>query len=46
MDNSVFFRTDQMELMAEFISGLIFHNVIFRSESDTHGIYIVIICKK
>jgi len=38
----IFFRNDQMELMAEFVTGLNFHGQRFTSEVDVHGFYITI----
>jgi len=42
MENAIFFRNDQMELMAEFLKALIFHNQRFRSETDAHGFHIIL----
>lgn len=41
--NCVFFRTDQMEQMAAFVSALRFQGQDFLSEVDHHGFYITII---
>ena len=38
----VFFRNDQMLLMAEFVTGLKYHGQRFTSEVDTHGFYITV----
>jgi hypothetical protein len=42
MENAIFFRTDQMEQLAEFVSALKFNGQRFYSESDIHGFYIII----
>jgi len=43
MKNAVFFRTDQMDQMAEFVSALRFNGQDFLSEADVHGFYITIL---
>lgn len=43
MEGAVFFRSDQMEEMAYFISALRANGDRFRSETDQHGFYIIIL---
>jgi hypothetical protein len=38
----IFFRNDQMDKMAEFCTALVYNGANFHSESDTHGMWIII----
>jgi len=42
MEGAIFFRTDQMTEMAQFVIELRFNGQRFQSETDANGFYIII----